>query len=319
MRIFLYLFFLVFAIVPSGIFAHKKVGVAAYVGNHVILYSDVERNLKLIDKVFYDENVNLYEDANFFQAKILSEMIDEELFIQAAKDLSIEVDDDDVSKAIGVIADSLQITREVLEERMAEIGVSISVLEKKVTAGLVWERLVQSQLIPMININEQEVRAFMKQREKFGDKIVFYQLVDVWLPSESNDADKKMANLRHKLVKGADITSIKSEVESAGGTVADIPQWVNIDAFIPDVKSSITKIDTGVWSDIFQVEDRYVFFKVMNRTSLDYSFMNSTIDAFFLKLTGGERQADFLRRNADSCEDLVTLQKAGKEKFEVNS
>lgn len=89
--------------------------------------------------------------------KALDELIDERLKLQEAKKLSIKVDDGDVEKMIGEMAQRNKMTIAQFGEHLAKQGAHINVLRSRLKVSLVWRDVVRKRYGYQINVSQREI------------------------------------------------------------------------------------------------------------------------------------------------------------------
>ncbi len=103
--------------------------------------------------------------ANVLRKKVLEQVIDRKLQLQAATQAGIKVSDAQIDQTISNIAKENGATTDVLYEKVASQGLSRSEYRKEIREELTLQQIQQQQVGSKVNMTHEEVRNFMHSKE----------------------------------------------------------------------------------------------------------------------------------------------------------
>lgn len=150
---------------PLSVNAAPKVieSVAAIVNNNVILESDVNDMLKTI-KASTDPQ-NLPSD-QVLRKQIIDRLITENLILQKATKNKITISDDEVTDAIGRIAQENGMTIDELRSKLSTMGIGYSAYRERIHNDMLLEQTQMNEIKHRINISDKEVENLAKNIAK---------------------------------------------------------------------------------------------------------------------------------------------------------
>lgn len=87
----------------------------------------------------------------------LEELIDEQIQLQEAKRLNIEISDSQVDQAFLSVARNIKVSEDNLRSILAQNGVSIDTLRNRLRAALAWQEVTTVMVMPRIQISDVEL------------------------------------------------------------------------------------------------------------------------------------------------------------------
>lgn len=183
-------------------------GIVAIVNDSVITQSELNQTMNGIKKQLRASNVSAPEP-KIFRKQVLDQLILKKLQSQVAEAMGIKVTDEDVNKAIKMIADNNKLSVNELYEKLAEQDIKRSEYEKEIREQLLLQKVQQQAIASKINITPQEVDDFMRSKswQAFNNKE--YHLEDILItlpetpsPSDVQDAKKQAEALLNKIQNG---------------------------------------------------------------------------------------------------------------------
>jgi peptidyl-prolyl cis-trans isomerase SurA len=161
----------------------------AKVNGQVITGTDIDQRMALV--LAANENPNVAaEEVERLRQQVLSNLIDETLQIQEAEAQEVEIDKGAIDTAYARVA-SQNFGQNVgkMDEYLTKIGSSPQSLKRQIQGELAWQRLLQRNVQPFVNVSEEEVKELLQRLEasKGTDE---YRLGEIYLaaPSETKQA-----------------------------------------------------------------------------------------------------------------------------------
>lgn len=186
--------------------AHAQQSIVALVNDEPISAFDVEQRMRFV-------SVTTKEEMNgALKKKALEMLVDERLQLQEAKKQSIAVDEADVSKVIGEMAQRNNLTEGGLAQALGQMGVNIKTLKDRVRANVAWQELVRRKFRGSVVVADSEIEKLVGETISSGANKTAgdLQLQQIKLDAPQND-DKAMA------AKLAEAEELRSRFKSCDG------------------------------------------------------------------------------------------------------
>lgn len=270
-RICLFLFITFLTLNLTSIGYASSVGIVATVGDQAISSSDVEDRMKLA--TFASGLPITPETTEKLLPQILQLLIDEQLYRQHASQLKIEIEKDEMDRALANLAKQNNLPPAQLEGFLEEHGVPMRALKHQVEAEILWQKIILNKIRPKILITDREVDEgieYISQHESSAGEV---SLSEITIPVSSPQDENSVAELTKKLVKeirdGADFASVarqfsRSTTATSGGTIG----WISQNQLSPDIFNAIRNLDKGMVSDPVRTPDGYHIFRLDDRRAV---------------------------------------------------
>ena len=134
----------------------KPVGILAVVGNDVVSSYDVEERIKLLgltEVVKQDRSVI---------KNVIDMLIDEKLYKQEAEKLNIKVKDKELEYAIRSIEKKNNVEADGIDNFLKEKSISKQTLIDKLTAQIIWNKIVSRKISPWVKVSDDEVKEYLE-------------------------------------------------------------------------------------------------------------------------------------------------------------
>lgn len=219
-------------LLPNAYATESLDRIIATVNDAVITQSDLQKMIGQIKKQFSANNM-AQPPADVLNKQVLDQVINKKLQIQAAEQAGINVSEEDVTKAINVIASQNKVTVAQLTEKIGEQGMSFAEYRKEIHDEIQMQQIQQQEVGSKITITPQEVEDFIRSKAFQASNTKEYHLEDILVAvadtptSEQVVAAKKHAEeLLAKIHNGAsfqDISTAESGVDLGWRKLAEIP------------------------------------------------------------------------------------------------
>lgn len=188
--------------------------IVAVVDDDVITRSELDQRLKQIIQKLQSKGAKLPAQ-KVLQRQMLERMIVEKLQLAQAKQLGIQVGDEELNKIVGSVAAQNNLTllqfREVLEKE----GTSFAAFREEIRNEVLISRLRNKRVSKRINISPQEIDNLLEnqRRDKSKKEELRLQHILISLPGEASpeqiaEARNKIENLATQLKGGADFANL---------------------------------------------------------------------------------------------------------------
>lgn len=185
----------------------------AVVNGDVITGTDVDQRLALI--VAANEGKIQDEELKRLRLQVLRNLIDETLQIQEAKAAQVEVSQAEVDQSYARVA-SQNFNQNVgaMDAYLKRVGSSSDSLKRQIRGELSWQRLLQRNVQPFINVSEDEVKE-MLERLKASKGTDEYRLGEIYMSATPESRQQVYDNA----------TKIVQQLRQGGSFVAYARQY----------------------------------------------------------------------------------------------
>ncbi|MBP5160908.1 MAG: peptidylprolyl isomerase [Alphaproteobacteria bacterium] len=206
--------------------------------------SDYDVSQRLAMRRAFDPQV---KDNKATRQKVLEDLVDEKLKIQAAKQLNLEVSDAEVEQAIVYLAGQNQIQPEKLKANLAKQGVAMETLQAQTRADLLWLRYMQHQQVKAEDISAKQIKKLRDsiKKDMSADR---YLLSVIYIPYGKNkeQAEQKAQEAFNAVVQGESFSQIAQKYSSgvhakAGGDLG----WVKADTLDALLQKVVAVMNVG--------------------------------------------------------------------------
>ena len=218
--------------------------IAAIVNDDVISGYDLERRVELVIR---STRMKDNPDARRqLRAKVLENLIDEKLQLQAAERLNIQVTERDIAVAVASLERQNNITPGRFDDFIRQLGIDRDSLMQQIRARLAWNKVLSRKLPP---IPEDEVDEAMRQLEAEIGKPE-YRISEIYLPVDTpereSDIRQSASELYRQIGGGVPFPAAAREF-SSGVTAASGGQvgWVKSDQLGPEIGQALAQMQIG--------------------------------------------------------------------------
>lgn len=188
--------------------------IAAVVNDAIITQSEVTRQMKIIQQQLKDSGNNIPE-SKALEKQVLDHLILTEVQMQMAKRTGIQVDDMMLDNAIDKIAKDNNITVTHMRQVLAQQGLDFNVYRNNVRQQMTITQLQHRDILPDIQVSEQEVNQFLQSPNGLGGLSTEYRIGHILVPlsdspspEELDKANEKVKNIIQKLRQGEDFAKV---------------------------------------------------------------------------------------------------------------
>lgn len=263
MRIFLpSLFFwaLVFALVLSVAVHARTEGIAAVVNQDAISITDLNDRLRMV--IASARLPGTKDIQEKIMPQVLNDLIEEQLKMQEARRLEIQVSQQEVDGGLAMIAKQNNLTIEQFRGAMEHDGISPATLERQIRAQIGWSKVVQKTMRPQVEITDSDVDDYIDRLRSASGKAE-YKVAEIFLPVGDNSPEADAQQLASRLVQ--EINSGKAEFfkvaqqfsNSAGAPLGGDLGWVREGQLQPELDKALTGMQKGVVSSPVRTTDGY--------------------------------------------------------------
>jgi peptidyl-prolyl cis-trans isomerase SurA len=246
--------------------------IVAEVNGDIILYGDVQEQVKLLTKL--SPNVNLQDPDQKAKAEreVLTNLIRQRLAEQEVKRLKIKVSKGEVDKAFEDMKRENGFTDAQLEVTLSREGQSLKDFREKIRLELERSRLMERAIKSKIVISDEQVNARLQspQLEGGGKERCRLGLIYLQVPENANAAkvaetEKLARKISGNLKDGMDFAKLAREYSQGPGAQegGDIG-YVSPDELAPEISKAVKDLSPGGVTDVIKTPAGFYLIKVFD-------------------------------------------------------
>jgi peptidyl-prolyl cis-trans isomerase SurA len=175
----------------------QQEGIAAVVNEDAITVSDLHDRMELI--MASSGLGDSPEIRGKLAQQIIGVLIDEQLMLQEAARLEIEVTPEEIDSGFKTIAQQNNIPPEKFREMLSSSGINVATMERQIRSQIGWTKIIQQELRPKVTISDSDVDNAM-QRLNAQKGTSEYLLAEIFLPVDDPKNEEDARALAEKLV-----------------------------------------------------------------------------------------------------------------------
>ncbi len=217
------------------------------INGEVITGTDIDQRVALIvaasgGKIGAEELARLRQ-------QVLRNLMDETLQIQEARAQDMEVSDEEVDQSYARIAQqNFGQDPKALDAYLVKIGSSPASLKRQIKGELSWQRLLRRNVVPFVNVSDEEVRETVKRQESARGSEE-YRVGEIFLSANSENREAVLANamrIVEQLQKGASFVGYARQFsEASTAPVGGDLGWVRAGVLPPELDQVVVSLQPG--------------------------------------------------------------------------
>lgn len=239
------------------------------VNNEIITQKQFEREQqKLRDDLGQRyEGTDLETHVRQQSADLLRSMIDEDLLVQKAKDLDINVETDIIKQLDQVRASNHLNSLQDLEKEVEKQGMVWEDFQDRIRRQLLVQQVIEREVGSRISVTREDARKYFDaHREEFNSP-AGQRLGEILISNEKRtpaEALKRAQEALGELKGGAKWEEMvkKYSDDTQNGPMGDIG-FVKEGSAAPAVTNAVSKLDVNEYSDVVQVSAGYLILRVL--------------------------------------------------------
>jgi peptidyl-prolyl cis-trans isomerase SurA len=186
--------------------------IVAVVNDGVVLQSEVVQQATTIVQRLRAEGQQL-PPPEILQKQIVERLIVQQIQLQRAERLGVDVTDDQLNAALGTVAQRNGMTLSQLPDALAQQGIDYASYRSDIRREMIIEQLRSRDLVPRIAITREEVEAYMARKD--GESDTDYDISHILIsvppgasPDERAEAEKLAQSLYERANNGEDFAQL---------------------------------------------------------------------------------------------------------------
>lgn len=228
---------------------------------------DINQRLRLV--IAISGGVQSQEEFLQVREQVIRSMVDERLQLQEAREVELEISDEQLEQFFARRAQGLGQEPEQFAGALTSIGSSKQTMKKQMEAEIAWSQLVQGRLGSFASVSDEEVEAFIQRiydnRGKFE-----YRLGEIVLlaesPEQSTTVKANADQLVEQIRSGAAFSQIAQQLSaSSTAAVGGDLGWITVDDLDPAYSDAVQTAGVGDIVGPVRTPGGYVILAVSDR------------------------------------------------------
>lgn len=241
-------------------FAAGREGIAVIVNQGVITQSNVNDRMSLI--AASSGMPSSPELMAKLRPQIVNMLIDEEIRLQEARRLKIDVTKEEIDGGFAQVAQNNNIPVEDFRRALQSRKLNLGTMEDQIRAQIAWAKVVQKRIRPQIEVSEADIDSELELlRAKIGK--TEYRVADIFLPINEKKNDAEVSELARKIVAQLRqqpelFPRIAQQVSQAPGAAqGGMIGWVSEGQLAPEIDEKLPGMEIGSISEPVKTSTGY--------------------------------------------------------------
>ncbi|MAQ70922.1 MAG: rotamase [Alphaproteobacteria bacterium] len=238
----------------------KADGIAVVVNDRIVTLSDVENRMALI--MTSSGIPNTPETRAKFQPQIVSMLVDEQIKMQEASRLGVEVSEEEINKGLETIAGQNNIPVEDFKSMITRSGLKLSTLKDQIRAEVAWGKVVSSQIRPRVTVTDADIDAELQRisntvgQDQYLVSEIFLDVAD---PSQEAEVRNSALRLQQEAAKSANNfpALARQFSQAAGAGQGGDLGWLQAGQTQPEIDTALQSMSIGQISEPIRTSSGY--------------------------------------------------------------
>jgi len=303
--------------------------IVVVVNDDVITQRELANRIKSVTARMKAQKVQLPEAADL-RRQLLERMIVERAQLQLAKEMGVRVDDLQLDRAIGRIAEAQKLSVQDLRNQMEKDGTPYAAFREDIREEIIMQRLREHEVDAKLQISEAEVDSFLAAEKAAAAEQFELNISQIMVRIPDNATAEVIAQRRaraeevmRQLRTGADFAKMAGTYSDASDALqGGVVGWRQPERLPPVFAEALAKLKAGQVTPIIKSTGAFHILKVVDRRSLAEAQAVAAVQQtharhILIKVTPTMSAADAKRKllelkerldnNAAKFEDLARL------------
>jgi peptidyl-prolyl cis-trans isomerase SurA len=271
---------LLFLLAPLGSRAQSKPGVVeeivARVNNQIITMSDYQKaGAGLQQEVQHDcqdcTQQQIAAEVADRRKNLLRDMIDQQLLIERAKDMDLNVETELVKRLDDVRKQNNLSTMEDLEKAVEGQGLIWEDYKNQLRNGMLTQEVIRREVGGRLDIGSDEVKKYYEAHKQDYNRPEQVALAEIFLSTEGKSPEEidavrtRADDLHNRLVKGEDFAALarrysQGSTADQGGDLGEFERG----QLAKQLEDAVFGLEKGQFSDVIQTKTGFEILKVLD-------------------------------------------------------
>jgi peptidyl-prolyl cis-trans isomerase SurA len=249
--------------------------IVVVVNDDVITQRELNNRIKTVTGRMKGQNVALPEAADL-RRQLLERMIVERAQLQMAKEMGVRVDDLQLDRAIGRIAEAQKLSVQDLRNQMEKDGIPYAAFREEIREEIIMQRLREHEVDAKIQISDAEVDSFLAAEKAAAAEQFELNISQIMVRIPDNATAEVIAQRRaraeevmRQLRTGADFAKMAATYSDASDALqGGVVGWRQPERLPPVFAEALVKLKPGQVTPIIKSVGAFHILKVFERRSL---------------------------------------------------
>lgn len=242
--------------------------IVAVVNDDIILYSELEEESNLLQKVTPGLELNSPQQREEFEREVLRRMVREKLAEQEVKRLKINVDKREVDNAVENFKKENGFTDDQLKYVLQQEGKTLEEFRENIKTQLERSRLIERVLKSKTVVTDEQIDEYLQGHSVADGGRERRHLAVIFLPfrdkSQVDDVEKLAKDIHERLTKGEDFARMAKQYSQGpavdeGGDIG----FIAADELAPAIESATRGLNASQVSEPMKTPQGYYIIKVI--------------------------------------------------------
>jgi peptidyl-prolyl cis-trans isomerase SurA len=264
--------------------------IVARVNNQIITLSDYEKAAQGLAEEVKQDCQNCTQDQMQAEVKerqknLLRDMIDQQLLIERAKDMGIDVETELVKRLDDVRKENNLATMDDLEKAVEKQGIVWEDYKQQMKNGLLTQKVIQQEVGGRMDIGPDEIKKYYDAHKQDFVRAEQVDLSEIFLSTEGKTPEETAAiktkadDLHKRIVNGDDFAELAKR-HSEGSTAQDGGELGTYERgqLAPQLADAVFKLDRNGITDVIQTRTGFEILKVNEHYQAGLQPLNKVSD-----------------------------------------
>jgi peptidyl-prolyl cis-trans isomerase SurA len=276
------------AAAPAGTADELVDGIAAQIGEDVVLLSDVMAAIGDVEQRMRAEGAPEIDIAKL-RAMGLERMIEQKMVESEVRRMELYASDREVDDTIETIANDNGLSVSQLEANVRSEGLSFPEYREAIKNKIEYQKVVQISLLPKVQIEENEVRRLYDERYSDqpvgGEQVHLRQLmVPVREGVDANAACVEVRAAAQRIAGGEAFEAVASEVSVISPRQGGDIGWLHVGSLAPWMAELVAKLEPGGVSEVRQQSFGCNLLKLVERRAFERITYEKAEESLYLEI-----------------------------------
>ena len=259
---------------PASSSANVIDSIAVVVNDEVITTNEIATRIHSIEARMKAANSPIPAAADF-RRQVIEVMIVERAQMQLAKEMGVKVDDQQLDRAIGRIAEQQKLSLQAMRDQMEKEGTPYAAFREEIRNEIILQRLREHEVDNKIQISDAELETYMTAEQSALAEQVEINISQILVRIPENASTEQIASRKvradevaRQLRTGADFAKIAATYSDApdalkGGEIG----WRDPNRLPPLFAEALAKLAPGQVTPVIRSSTGFHLLKLVNRRS----------------------------------------------------
>jgi peptidyl-prolyl cis-trans isomerase SurA len=247
--------------------------IIAVVNEDAITEKELTEAIKTATKRLQSQGVQIPDDPKPLHNQVLETIITKRIQLQHAKEIGLNINDNEVDETVNRIADENKMTLSEFSSVLEKDGIGMEKFRQEIRDEMIISRLRDRETKAQVNVTDGEVENFLRTQDTSSIGSDEYRLghILVAVTENMNSAQiqqkKERADLAYgKLKEGTDFSKVASEFsDAADAAQGGIVDWRPASQLGPQFAELLGTLQPGDLTQIIQSPAGFHIFKLIGR------------------------------------------------------